>query len=84
MYEEPNAGTAERLADTEAVRSRVKQDIQFLTDRISALKSLPRPNHVVIDTYQTMLASRRSMLKWFQHGRTETKAQQYRSSRDHQ
>lgn len=72
MYEEPKAGTAERLANTEAVRSRAEQDIEFLSARIAALKSLPRPNDVVIETYQTMLDSRRSVLKWFQHGRTES------------
>lgn len=70
MYDEPKVGTTERLAKTEAVRSRVEQDIEFLSARIAALKALPRPNQVVIDTYQTMLDSRRSVLKWFQHGRT--------------
>jgi hypothetical protein len=70
MYEQPKAEATERLANTEAVRSKVEQDIEFLTDRIAALKSQPRPNRVVIDTYQTMLDSRLSVLRWFQHGRT--------------
>lgn len=75
MYDEPKVGTPQRLANTEAVRSRVEQDIEFLSARISALKSLPRPNQVVIETYQTMLDSRRSVLKWFKHGRTEPEPQ---------
>lgn len=55
--------------DTEAIRLKVEQDIALLNDRIADLQSHPRPNRVVIDTYQTMLDSRLSVLKWLQHGR---------------
>ncbi len=55
--------------NTEAIRLKVEQDIAFLSDRIADLRNHPRPNRVVIDTYQTMLDSRLSVLKWLQHGR---------------
>lgn len=54
--------------NTEAIRLKVEQDIAFLSDRIADLQSRPRPNRVVIDTYQTMLDSRLAVLKWLQHG----------------
>lgn len=56
--------------NTETIRLKVEQDIAFLSDRIAALKNHPRPNRVVIDTYQSMLDSRLSVLKWLQHGQT--------------
>lgn len=55
--------------NTEAIRLKVEQDIAFLSDRIADLRNHPKPNRVVIDTYQTMLDSRLSVLKWLQHGR---------------
>lgn len=55
--------------NTEAIRLKVEQDIAFLSDRIADLENHPRPNRVVIDTYQTMLDSRLAVLKWLQHGK---------------
>lgn len=56
--------------NTAAIRLKVEQDIAFISDRIADLQSRPRPNRVVIETYQTMLDSRLSVLKWLQHGET--------------
>ncbi len=56
------------LAGARAVRTRVKQDIDFLRDRIDDLEQQTRPNRHVIQTYRTMLDSRRSVLKWLDHG----------------
>lgn len=61
-------GSARQSVNTEAIRQKVEQDIAFLSDRIAELQNRPRPNRVVIDTYQTMLDSRLSVLKWLQHG----------------
>lgn len=56
--------------DTAAIRLKVEQDIAFISDRIADLQTRPRPNRIVIETYQTMLDSRLSVLKWLQHGET--------------
>lgn len=57
-----------QLTGAEAVRAKVKQDIAFFSDRITAMEQQIRPNQPVIDTYRTMLESRRSVLKWLEHG----------------
>ncbi len=49
-------------------RIKVEQDIAFLTDRIAAMKSQPRPNSLLIEHYQSMLKSRESVLKWLMDG----------------
>ncbi|AQT61624.1 hypothetical protein [Cellvibrio sp. PSBB023] len=49
-------------------RIKVEQDIAFLTDRIAAMKSQPRPNAMLIEHYQSMLKSRESVLKWLMDG----------------
>lgn len=60
-----------QLAGASAVRSKVKQDIDFLKSRIEALEKQPRLNRPVIQTYANMLESRRSVLKWLEHGEDE-------------
>lgn len=60
-----------QLNDAENVRRKVEQDIAFLTDRITSLEAHHRPNQPVIDTYRSMLASRRSVLNWLNHGRVD-------------
>lgn len=60
-----------QLHDAENVRRKVEQDIAFLTDRIASLEAHHRPNQPVIDTYRSMLASRRSVLNWLNHGRMD-------------
>ena len=53
----------------EAISYKVGQDIAFLTDRISRMKNQQSPNEVVLQTYESMLASRQSVLEWLeQHG----------------
>ena len=49
-------------------RIKVEQDISFLTDRITAMQSHPRPNTMLIEHYQSMLKSRESVLKWLLDG----------------
>lgn len=49
-------------------RIKVEQDIAFLTDRITAMKSQARPNPMLIEHYQSMLKSRESVLKWLLDG----------------
>lgn len=71
MHQDPRMVVSGRLANAETVRCKVEQDIAFLTDRIAALNEHPRPNQVVIHIYESMLESRRSVLKWLQHGRPE-------------
>lgn len=65
---EPSLITGGPLIGARAVRTRVRQDIDFLRDRITALEQQTRPNRHVIKTYRTMLDSRRSVLKWLEHG----------------
>lgn len=60
-----------QLNEAENVRRKVEQDIAFLTDRIASLEAHHRPNQPVIDTYRSMLASRRSVLNWLNHGRLD-------------
>ncbi len=60
-----------QLNEAENVRRKVEQDIAFLTDRIASLEAHHRPNQPVIDTYRSMLASRRSVLNWLNHGHLE-------------
>ena len=65
---------AGQLTDTSAVRTKVEQDIAFLTGRITNLEQHPRPNKIVLETYQGMLKSRIAVLKWLMHGQDEDDA----------
>ena len=49
-------------------RIRVEQDIAFLTDRIRVMQAHPRPNHLLIEHYQSILKSRESVLRWLLDG----------------
>lgn len=68
-HSQPHLVAGGQLGRAESVRRKVEQDIAFLQDRIESLQSHPRPNLPVIETYQTMLSSRRSVLRWLEHGR---------------
>ena len=65
---------AGQLTDTSAVRTKVEQDIAFLTGRINSMEQHPRPNKIVLETYQGMLKSRIAVLKWLMHGQDEDDA----------
>ncbi|MGM8228263.1 hypothetical protein ACSV5M_16910 [Cellvibrio sp. ARAG 10.3] len=65
---------AGQLTDTSAVRAKVEQDIAFLTGRITNMEQHPRPNKIVLETYQGMLKSRIAVLKWLMHGQDEDDA----------
>ncbi len=49
-------------------RTKVEQDIAFLTDRIKAMHAHSKPNTMLIEHYQSMLKSRESVLKWLLDG----------------
>lgn len=63
-------------------RVKVEQDIEFLTDRIAAMRQQARPNVMLIEHYQAMLKSRESVLKWLMDGcddETATLPEQHRA-----
>lgn len=66
---EPRLVVDGRLANAEAVREKVCEDIAFLCNRIALMERQNRPNTPVLDTYRRMLSSRRSVLNWLEHGR---------------
>jgi len=66
---EPRLVVDGRLANAEAVRDKVCEDIAFLSNRIALMERQNRPNRPVLDTYKRMLNSRRSVLNWLEHGR---------------
>lgn len=51
-------------ASTAAIAAKIAEDIQFLQDRIARIKKLQTPNSSVLNTYQSMLESRESVLQW--------------------
>ncbi|WP_246125365.1 hypothetical protein [Exilibacterium tricleocarpae] len=55
--------------NVDAMSAKVKKDIAFLQDRIARMRRQRAPNQVVVETYESMLASRQSVLAWLQqHG----------------
>ncbi|BFM18284.1 hypothetical protein R50073_44670 [Maricurvus nonylphenolicus] len=48
----------------DAISNKVRQDIAFLSARIDAMKAQRVPNEVVLRTYESMLASRESVMSW--------------------
>jgi hypothetical protein len=58
-------GTLNRRSN---VRTKIEQDIAFLTDRITAMLEQPKPNSMLIEHYQSMLTSRESVLRWLLDG----------------
>lgn len=46
------------------VAAKVQQDIVFLHSRIALLRRQPKPNPVVLATYEQMLESRQAVLGW--------------------
>ena len=57
-----------QLAEASSVQTKVEQDIAFLQHRISLMQKQKIPNSIVIETYEAMLKSRRSVLAWLQDG----------------
>ncbi|HSX84611.1 MAG: hypothetical protein K0Q67_2715 [Cellvibrio sp.] len=56
------------LSQTGNARLKVEQDIAFLKDRITTMRTHPNPNTMLIEHYQSMLKSRESVLKWLLDG----------------
>ncbi len=78
-HSSPQLVASGRLRQANDVRRKVEQDIVFLSNRIADLETQPRPNRPVIDSYRTMLESRKSVLKWLQDGTLETPTPYIRS-----
>jgi len=56
------------LKEASSVQAKVEQDIAFLQHRINLMKKQNIPNNVVINTYENMLKSRKSVLSWLRDG----------------
>lgn len=59
-----------QLTEASNVQVKVEQDIAFLQHRIALMKKQANPNQVVLDTYETMLKSRKAVLSWLLEGAT--------------
>lgn len=75
-----NTSVTSCTKDTVLVRIKVEEDIAFLQARITLLEKHPRPNRVVLETYQNMLNSRMSVLKWLLHGAADSDSAESRRS----
>lgn len=60
-----------QLTEASSVQTKVEQDIAFLQHRINLMKKQKIPNSIVIETYEAMLKSRRSVLSWLHDGNAE-------------
>ncbi|TVZ37791.1 hypothetical protein P886_2136 [Alteromonadaceae bacterium 2753L.S.0a.02] len=49
-----------------AITTKITEDIAFLQDRIQRMKQMKAPSQTVLATYEAMLASRLSVLKWLE------------------
>lgn len=57
-----------QLTEVSGVQTKIVQDIAFLQYRIELMKKQAHPNKIVIETYESMLKSRTSVLSWLQDG----------------
>jgi hypothetical protein len=55
---------------TAQLQHKVEEDVAFLTNRIEMMRKNARPNQNVLETYETMLKSRKAVLAWLQDGET--------------
>lgn len=62
-----------QLAEATSVQTKVEQDIAFLQHRINLMQKQKTPNSIVIETYEAMLKSRRSVLSWLHDGNNTEK-----------
>ena len=56
------------LTEVANVQFKVEQDINFLENRITLMKQQTVPNQVVIEIYENMLRSRKSVFYWLSDG----------------
>jgi hypothetical protein len=68
MYQNRGA-TTQKMAEAAHLQSKVEQDVIFLTNRIEMMKKNNRPNQNVLETYETMLRSRKAVLAWLYDGK---------------
>ncbi len=64
MDNNPHLIIGDQRVNVDAMSEKVEHDIAFLQERIQRLQQQSTPNDVVIKTYQSMLASRQSVLAW--------------------
>lgn len=62
MDSNQTAGICRRSVNINAISQKVEKDIAFLSDRIKLMRESNNPNRVVLQTYESMLASRLSVL----------------------
>jgi hypothetical protein len=55
---------------TAHLQHKVEEDVAFLTNRIEIIKKNARPNQNVLETYESMLKSRKAVLAWLYDGKT--------------
>lgn len=60
-----------QLTEAASIQTKVEQDIAFLQHRINLMKKQKIPNSIVIETYEAMLKSRRSVLSWLHDGKND-------------
>lgn len=60
------------LKEASSVQLKVEQDIAFLENRIELMKQQKQPNNIVIETYESMLKSRQSVLAWLRDGNSDS------------
>ncbi|WP_018015891.1 hypothetical protein [Teredinibacter turnerae] len=50
-----------------AITTKIHEDIAFLESKIERMKKMRSPSRTVLATYESMLASRMSVLKWLEN-----------------
>lgn len=49
-----------------AITTKIHEDIAFLENRIERMKKMKSPSQPVLATYEAMLSSRQSVLRWLE------------------
>ena len=66
MEHQQNLMIGDQRVNVEAMSVKVEEDIAFLQERLARMHRQSTPNRVVVKTYESMLASRQSVLAWLQ------------------
>lgn len=59
------------LTEANDMQIKVERDIDFLQNRILLMKKQSTPNQVVLEIYDNMLRSRKSVLAWLNDGQNQ-------------
>ncbi len=65
------------VQNTQLLATKTLEDINFLRSRIERIKKLKSPNSSILKTYESMLASRISVLEWLIKQGAEIEEQEY-------